>query len=94
MRALLLKNLIYFVIIGASLLFSLWELARYSLIRKVAKDHTCPKCHGENFYRVHRHYYERVFGVGMHIRRYHCSDPKCDWEGLRKHSKKVKASAS
>lgn len=88
MRASLIRNSIYFIIIGASFLFIIWELARYWLRRRIAKDRTCPKCHGENFYRVHRRFYERVLGVGIHVRRFHCSGPGCNWEGLRKHTKK------
>jgi hypothetical protein len=94
MKASLITNSIYFIIIAASLLFVIWELARFWLQRKIANDRTCPKCHGEKFYRIHRRFYERILGVGMHVRRYRCSDPQCNWEGLRKHHKKVKASAA
>jgi hypothetical protein len=94
MSALFIRNTIYIIIIGAVLLFLIWELARFWLRRRIAKDRTCPKCHAENFYRVHRRFYERVLGVGMHIRRYHCSEPNCSWEGLRKHSKRTKESTS
>ena len=70
----------------------IWELTRYWLKRSISKDHTCPKCHGDKFYRVHRHLYERILGVGMRVRRYHCSDLECNWEGLRKYHKRVKSS--
>lgn len=94
MRALLVRNSIYIVIIAVCILFMLWEMVRFWLRRSISRDNTCPKCHGEKFYRVHRRYYERVFGVGMNLRRYHCADPDCNWEGLRKYHKRTKSSES
>jgi len=83
------KYVIYIVTIIIILLIVVWILGRAWMKKQIVYDQYCPDCHGEQFHRVHRRYYERIFGVGIAFRRVRCANPNCFWEGLRgghKHS--------
>lgn len=43
--------------------------------------HSCPQC-GRELSRVHRHLDDRVVGVLEKVRRYRCTNPECEWEGI------------
>ena len=84
----------YVIAYGKYLLFILvflillWVGGRIWLSLQVTRNDHCPKCNGVKFMRVHRYWYERIIGFGMHARRYHCENPDCGWEGLRRHKKR------
>jgi hypothetical protein len=61
---------------------------RIWLMLQVVKGENCPQCHGVKFMRIHRRWYERILGYGMKARRYRCENPDCEWEGLRRHTKR------
>ena len=47
-----------------------------------AKRFACPHCAGPVL-RIHRRWIDRLVGalILMHVRRYRCKTPDCDWRG-------------
>lgn len=59
-----------------------WLWGRLSLLRRLMSGMTCPQCGEHQWQRVHRHLSDRVFGVGLGIKRFRCLE--CRWEGLHR----------
>ena len=71
------------IIIVFILLIITWMVGRALFERQVVKSGSCPKCGGTSFHRIHRKAFDRIFGMGLVIRRYQCDNQACKWNGLR-----------
>jgi len=45
--------------------------------------HQCPRCGGE-LHRIHRTPADKLFSRIVDVHRYRCTNPRCDWQGLRR----------
>ena len=76
------------LVVGGAILaglgIGLWWWGRRRLIQTVVRGANCPNCGRHQWHRVHRRLSDRVFGVGLGVRRYQCANPECLWEGLRR----------
>ena len=72
-------------------LASVYFISRYMYSQQIYHSDFCPICGGSKFHRVHRRTIDRVFGIGLDTRRYRCTNPICQWEGMRQYNRSPKS---
>ena len=77
MELIILRTLVFFLLVIIA-----WFIGRAWFKRQVVAGEICPMCGGTTFYRTHRTIIDRIIGVGLPARRYHCGNPLCSWQGL------------
>lgn len=75
-------DLLGIVLITGAVIFFAWRIRERVIHSARWTARACPLCGGE-LTRVPRHFWDRVAGVFLPVRRYACNNPTCGWQGLR-----------
>ena len=72
------------LVVALVLLGGLWVRGRLRLRRELVTSKTCARCGGTEWFRIHRRLAHHLFGLGLNIRRFRCTNPACGAEILFK----------
>jgi hypothetical protein len=74
-----------FLLLLAFLAIIVWRVRARLANSALLSASTCPSCGGD-LYRIHRSSNDRLLAYlsGIPLRRYHCSNETCGWQGLRR----------